>query len=43
MSIFPIVKKQDEAAFGHYRTRDLILGYMRATAAGALTHHNLPV
>lgn len=37
LSTFPIVKRQDEAAFGgRYRTRDLILAYMNAYAAGNL-------
>ena len=31
---FPIVRRQDEAAFGSYRTKDLILAYMNALAAG---------
>ena len=31
---FPIVRRQDEAAYGSYRTRDLILTYMNALAAG---------
>ena len=34
LDTFPIVRKQDEAAFGRYRTRDLILAYMNARAAG---------
>ena len=34
LDTFPIVRKQDEAAFGRYRTRDLILAYMNALAAG---------
>ena len=34
LSTFPIVRRQDEAAFGRYRTRDLILAYMNALAAG---------
>ena len=34
LDTFPIVRKEDEAAFGHYRTRDLILAYMNALAAG---------
>ena len=34
LSTFPIVRKQDEAAFGSYRTRDLVLAYMNALAAG---------
>ena len=34
MSTFPIVRREDEAAFGRYRTRDLVLAYMNALAAG---------
>ncbi len=34
LSTFPIVRRQDEAQFGRYRTRDLILAYMNALAAG---------
>ena len=34
LDTFPIVRKQDEAAFGRYRTRALILAYMNALAAG---------
>ncbi len=34
METFPIVKQQDIDACGHYRTRELILGYMAAFAAG---------
>ena len=34
LDTFPIVRRQDEAAFGSYRTRDLILAYMNAFAAG---------
>ena len=34
LDTFPIVRRQDEAAFGSYRTRDLILAYMNALAAG---------
>ena len=34
LDTFPIVHRQDEAAFGRYRTRDLILAYMNALAAG---------
>jgi hypothetical protein len=36
LSTFPIVQRQDEAAFGRYRTRDLILGYIAAYNAGNL-------
>ena len=31
---FPIVRREDEARFGRYRTRDLILAYMNALRAG---------
>ena len=34
LGTFPIVRREDEAAFGRYRTRDLILAYMNALAAG---------
>ena len=34
LSTFPIVRREDEAAFGSYRTRDLVLAYMNALAAG---------
>ena len=34
LGTFPIVQREDEARFGTYRTRDLILGYMNALAAG---------
>ena len=34
LSTFPIVQREDEATFGKYRTRDLILAYMNALAAG---------
>ena len=34
LDTFPIVRRQDEAAFGDYRTRNLILAYMNALAAG---------
>lgn len=30
----PIVREQDEAQFNRYRTKDLVLGYMNALAAG---------
>jgi hypothetical protein len=33
---FPIVREQDEKQFGRYLTRDLILAYMNAIAAGDL-------
>ncbi len=31
---FPIVRREDEAEFGTYLTRDMILAYMRALEAG---------
>ena len=37
LDTFPIVRREDEAEFGRYRTRDLILAYMNALAAGDAT------
>ena len=34
LDTFPIVRKEDEAAFGRYRTLELVLAYMNALAAG---------
>ncbi len=34
MGTFPIVRRQDEAEFGGYRSNNLILAYMNALAAG---------
>ena len=34
LDTFPIVRRHDEADYGRYRTRDLILAYMNALAAG---------
>ena len=34
LSTFPIIKRQDQVGFGHFRTRGLILAYMNALAAG---------
>ena len=34
LDTFPIVRREDEAAFSRYRTRELILAYMNALAAG---------
>ena len=34
LETFPIVRREDEAAFGSYRTRDLVLAYMNALSAG---------
>ena len=34
MDTFPIVRREDEAAFGRYRTRELTLAYMNALDAG---------
>ncbi len=36
LETFPIVREQDQAAFGRYLTKDLVLAYMRAVAAGDL-------
>lgn len=37
LDTFPIVREQDIATFGRYRTKDLVLAYMRAVATGDLT------
>ena len=34
LDTFPIVRREDEKQFGCYRTRDMILAYMNALAAG---------
>ena len=34
LGTFPIVRREDEKKFGTYRTRDLVLAYMSALAAG---------
>ncbi len=34
LETFPIVRREDESAFGSFRTRDLVLAYMNALAAG---------
>ncbi len=34
LDAFPIVRRQDEAEFGKYRTKELIIHYMNALAAG---------
>ena len=34
LDTFPIVRGEDEKAFGHYRTRDMIMAYMSALEAG---------
>ena len=34
LDTFPIVREQDEAQFNRYRTKDLVIGYMNALAAG---------
>ena len=34
LDTFPIVRRNDEAAFGTYRTRDMTLAYMNALTAG---------
>ena len=37
LDTFPIVRRHDKAAFGHYRTKDMILAYYNALAAGDTT------
>ena len=34
LDTFPIVRQEDERAFGCYRTKDMVLAYMNALAAG---------
>jgi len=34
LDTFPIVREQDEARWNRYRTKELVLGYMNALAAG---------
>ena len=34
LDTFPIVRRQDVAAFGKYRTKEMVLAYMNALAAG---------
>ncbi len=34
LSTFPIVRREDEAEFGRYRTSEMIIAYMNALAAG---------
>ena len=34
LGTFPIVRRHDKAAFGHYRTKEMILAYYNALAAG---------
>lgn len=36
LNTFPIVRAEDEGEFGRFLTRDLILAYMNAVAAGDL-------
>ena len=33
LDTFPIVRRHDQAAFGHYRTKDMVLAYYNALAA----------
>jgi hypothetical protein len=35
LGTFPIVKREEEERWSRFRSRDLILGYMAALAAGA--------
>ena len=34
LATFPIVRREDEAAFGLYRTKEMILDYMNALKDG---------
>ncbi len=34
LDTFPIVRRHDQAPFGHYRTKAMILAYINALAAG---------
>ena len=34
LDTFPIVRRHDQAAFGHYRTKAMVLAYINALAAG---------
>ena len=34
LDTFPIVRRHDVAAFGHYRTKEMVLAYYNALAAG---------
>ncbi len=34
LNTFPIVRREDEKEFGSYRTREMVLAYMNALAAG---------
>jgi hypothetical protein len=34
LDTFPILREQDEAAFGRFRTKEMVLAYMKALAAG---------
>jgi hypothetical protein len=36
LDTFPIVREQDQAAFGRYRTKDDALAQLRAVTGGAL-------
>ena len=42
MDTFPIVKRKDEAAFGTYRTKDLILSAYDAMAEAKIVGSHLP-
>jgi hypothetical protein len=41
LSTFPIVREKDLAAFGTFRTRDLILAYRQRIEDGVLSHVNV--
>ena len=37
LDTFPIVRRRDQAAYGHYHTKAMILAYFNAPAAGDTT------
>ena len=39
LDTFPIMREQDESAFGRYRTKEMIVAYMRAFAVGDTETH----
>ena len=43
LDTFPIVRRHDEAAFGHYRTKEMILAYYNALAGRRHRHRCGPL
>ena len=43
LDTFPIVRRHDKAAFGHYRTKAMVLAYYNALAAGGHRHRCGPL